>query len=127
MKYLIALFFFVSLAASIAQSAERGVAADEFLSRAEARKVLQAIDSRCGDTWCEGDFSFQFPSLECRARESACSVRVQMTPFGAQTRDFACELRASTYADLVDDRGISVELRAGPYQQLSDCIVAHQS
>lgn len=32
-------------------------------STSEDTKLLKAIDSICGDTWCEGDFEFKFESL----------------------------------------------------------------
>ena len=40
--------------------------------------VLDAIDSICGDTWCEGDYNFRFESISCDDGAKTCKVGFAM-------------------------------------------------
>jgi hypothetical protein len=119
MKYLLAIFFFISLAATVAQSAER-------LSGEQARRVLGAIDDRCGDTWCEGDYQFAFIAVR-PAADDTYAVQLRMTPFGGVAAEFDCLITGHAYEDLVRDDGRDAGLRPGPYRELNECIGAHQN
>lgn len=35
------------------------------LTKKQLATVLNAIDSLCGDSWCEGDFNYAFKSFDC--------------------------------------------------------------
>jgi len=44
------------------------------LTAAQAREVLTALDNICGDTWCEGDFSWHFKRMTCNFGLKRCTV-----------------------------------------------------
>lgn len=44
------------------------------LTAAQARQVLELLDSTCGDTWCEGDFNWQFKKIVCTFGQKRCTL-----------------------------------------------------
>ncbi|HLE11187.1 MAG: hypothetical protein A2504_12545 [Bdellovibrionales bacterium RIFOXYD12_FULL_39_22] len=44
----------------------------DILASAEKGQLLQEIDNICGDTWCEGDFDYEFYSINCVRSEGIC-------------------------------------------------------
>ena len=40
--------------------------------------VLDLIDDICGDTWCEGDFAFDFRRFECSPEKRSCVLRLRI-------------------------------------------------
>ena len=46
--------------------------------RAHEKELLSLIDSRCGDTWCEGDFKFRFQNLRYNSAKKNILVDFQM-------------------------------------------------
>lgn len=47
-------------------------------TRAQERLVLDAIDDLCGDTWCEGDYAFEFRDFSCDAKRASCRLRLRI-------------------------------------------------
>lgn len=47
-------------------------------TRAQERLVLDAIDDLCGDTWCEGDYAFEFRDFSCDAKRASCTLRLRI-------------------------------------------------
>lgn len=45
--------------------------ANTLIDQQESR-VLREIDNMCGDSWCEGEFNYDFDSLECNAETNSC-------------------------------------------------------
>jgi hypothetical protein len=130
MKYLVAAFFFLSIFAVASQASEgagfaRGAsraASDEFLTLKQKQTVLQAIDNVCGDTWCEGDNSYRFESIDCSSREGRCQVGIRIVPPGKAEIGARCSYAAHAYSDLVDDQETFVTLNDKFYSSLTDCI-----
>ena len=46
-----------------------------FLSEAKSKAVLQAFDNLCADTWCSGDYDYDFKSFECDFSKAACVLK----------------------------------------------------
>jgi hypothetical protein len=66
------------------------------LTRAQSATVLKLIDDICGDTWCEGDYNFDFRALTCDSRRMTCTLRFQMFPWdtvasGSSAYSRSCE------------------------------------
>lgn len=40
--------------------------------------VLDLIDDICGDTWCEGDFAFDFRRFSCSPETRSCMLRLRI-------------------------------------------------
>ena len=43
--------------------------------------VLDLIDDICGDTWCEGDYAFDFRRFECSPEKQSCVLRLRIAPW----------------------------------------------
>ena len=66
------------------------------LSPAQEKIALKLIDDICGDTWCEGDYNFDFRALTCDYRRMTCTLRFQMFPWdtvasGSSAYSRSCE------------------------------------
>lgn len=76
---LLAVSFAVLLAGpALAQSSQpdtRGLT-----GRQEAT-VLRLIDQICGDTWCEGDFRYDFRTFSCDAAHRTCRLTLRLAPY----------------------------------------------
>lgn len=97
----------------------------------EAATILKAIDNICGDTWCEGDYSFRFENVILDAASNSTRVLFTMSIHNAielnpnasiltQKFDVSCNVPGySTFASIMtaDDR-----LNWDFYTNLSDCI-----
>lgn len=51
--------------------------AERLFSARQEKRVLQAIDNICGDTWCEGDYNFRFNTFICDKKTNACELNFQ--------------------------------------------------
>lgn len=51
------------------------------LTTDQEHTVLRLVDDVCGDTWCEGDFSFQFRSFTCQQGRASCRLTVRIAPY----------------------------------------------
>lgn len=47
--------------------------------QAETATILKAIDNICGDTWCEGDYSFRFKNVYLNAESNSTKVQFTMS------------------------------------------------
>ena len=66
------------------------------LSPTQEKIALKLIDDICGDTWCEGDYNFDFRALTCDSRQMTCTLRFQMFPWdtvasGSSAYSRSCE------------------------------------
>ena len=58
MKFLITLLLaFISLSTF--------ASVNNHLTPVEEKGLLKSIDNICGDTWCEGDFNYNFVEVRC--------------------------------------------------------------
>jgi len=67
----------VALVAPLAGPAS---AAPPPLSDRQERVVLDLIDDACGDSWCEGDFAFDFRKFSCKDGGD-CRLRLRIAPY----------------------------------------------
>ena len=44
--------------------------------------MLDLVDDICGDTWCEGDYAFDFRRLRCEAAERTCALTLRIARYG---------------------------------------------
>ena len=64
-KGLCSLFLFISLSAFSSESAD-------LLSINQKIQILKSIDSICADSWCEGNFDYQFNDFSCNLSSNSC-------------------------------------------------------
>ena len=88
--------------------------------------ALELIDNICGDTWCEGDFNFEFHDFKLNRKESKATVAFDLiSEYGASPRRMStsCTIKKIHSLDEVISyyRG-RPELGNYFYEELSLCI-----
>lgn len=58
--------------------------------------VLDLIDDICGDTWCEGDFAFDFRRFECEPAEGSCTLRLRIASWEKEPLEWQWRSRQIT-------------------------------
>jgi hypothetical protein len=98
-----------------------------FLTPYQADEIIQVMNNVCGDTWCEGDYEFDFKTINCSAATQTCEIQLAVIdPTAAPVNgslvpvaEEICNLEnVKRYYDIVA-RG---ELRSHVYEQLNGCI-----
>lgn len=96
------------------------------LSYAQSRRVLQAIDNACGDSWCEGEFNFAFRRITCKTGPSSCTLTMQVIDSSVQPeRTFwrSCKSYGSaSFAKLIDATGGYDVLTDAFYDRVNACM-----
>lgn len=99
--------------------------------QAETATILKAIDNICGDTWCEGDYSFRFQKVTLDTAKNSTRVLFTMsiaypTEIDSsaiilkQKFDVSCDVAGySTFAAIMDRND---QLNWDFYTSLTDCI-----
>lgn len=99
--------------------------------QAETATILKAIDNICGDTWCEGDYSFRFRKVTLDTTKNSTRVLFTMSindPVEVdssaiivkQKFDVSCDVAGySTFAAIMDKND---QLNWDFYTSLTDCV-----
>ncbi len=121
-----------ALSLSLNQSAPNKAAPEE--------TVRKAIDNICGDTWCEGDFRFQFTSVELDAKADLFTVNFVMTPYldeetvldeegvtalVSPSASVKCVVKGYSDASVIVDKTGSLNWTV--YEKLSKCVNSLES
>jgi hypothetical protein len=90
------------------------------LTTTEARTLLRLLDDDCADTWCSGDYDWQFRRAVCNFGERACTITMFVEEHGgAATWWRACRItNVSRYTSVVRDG----RLTSGFYGAMDRCI-----
>jgi len=54
------------------------IADDRLLTPELQDKVMSEIENQCSDNWCEGDYDYNFQSIDCSTTHSQCDVHFQL-------------------------------------------------
>lgn len=73
------------LLSSPAQAASAGPPG---LTPRQQRVVLDLVDDTCGDTWCEGDYAFEFRRFSCDASARTCTMGLRIARRSDQPLDW---------------------------------------
>ena len=88
--------------------------------------ALELIDNICGDTWCEGDFNFEFLEFELNAKKSEAKVSFKLiSDWAKQPKFFVTECTVKNINSMDDVIGSyrgRPELNNHFYEELSLCI-----
>jgi len=80
------------------------------LTAAQAKLVANELNDICGDTWCEGDYSWDFSKIVCDFTKKTCTFTVLITDPGMDdgTKDDrtfwrSCKLsKISSFTAMID-------------------------
>jgi hypothetical protein len=120
---------FIGLILGLGISTGLQASADD-LCRREEKKILFAIDQICGDTWCEGDYNFQFRKIRCNFTMGTCALEFRTAPWKSGndeeydwSKSKVCVIRNVNSMDqLISTDRPTAELRNDPYEQITACI-----
>jgi hypothetical protein len=110
------------------ETSKADVRSDDFLTSAEQRSLLEAIDRICGDTWCEGDFNFAFHAFSCRKSLARCELKVEyIWSEESDEREIryphTCEFDDVTRKDqIVTETNGRLGYTDGLYEQITECL-----
>ena len=51
------------------------------LSPAQNRAIVVSLDNICGDTWCEGDYNWNFANLTCNFAAKECRIELTLMEY----------------------------------------------
>lgn len=103
------------------------------LSAEQERTTLKLIDDVCGDTWCSGDYNYQFQKLSCHAgkkgQAGACTLRLRIFPREGVPSPKASYTRTCTTGGFQDFASLVLTtsrdfqfLQPDYYDALTECI-----
>ena len=88
--------------------------------------ALELIDNICGDTWCEGDFNFEFNNLEINKKDKSAVVNFEMIDEWYDTEKrfptFCIIPNITSFKDIIDFNSNKKYLTDYFYETLSECI-----
>lgn len=132
---------FLLLLACVFLGPDAFASSSKIISDKEAAQVLRNISNICGDTWCEGDFNFDFKTLDCYDtgeagnRKAQCEMTFdmirdeyvhddkEMVVSLGQVYPAKCEFSNLKREDLIDKtRSGSITYSEVIYEKVSDCI-----
>jgi hypothetical protein len=96
---------------------------------AKKASVLRGLDSLCGDTWCEGEYTYRFVNIACSEKGAACTLTIKRARHTAKKKltELRCTLfaeapasasRAPALKDLVERGDATMQL----HDRLSACL-----
>ena len=91
-----------------------------------AEHALELLDNICGDTWCEGDFNFEFTDLEINKKDKSAVVNFEMIDEWYDTEKrfstFCVVPNISSFKDVIDFNSNKKYLTDYFYETLGECI-----
>lgn len=96
------------------------------LSQEEEETALKLLDDICGDTWCEGSYTWTFEELACSFSKGSCTLLLEAVEAGGNvpgSEPLVCHLEGlGGYGDMVDDSGSYPSLVWAFYESVGACI-----
>ena len=87
---------------------------------------LELMDNICGDTWCEGDFNFEFNDIEINKKDKSAIVNFEMIDEWYDTEKrfstFCVVPKISSFKDVIDFNSNGKYLTDYFYETLGECI-----
>jgi hypothetical protein len=98
------------------------------LTVTEKTAVLQQLNDICGDTWCDGDWSWSFKKVACTLDVGSCTWTALITPSGPLPKPLptwwrSCKVTGvHAFADLVTTLNGYQTLNQNYYDASTDCV-----
>jgi hypothetical protein len=116
-----------SSAAEVDAADAKADAAHRNLTTAQQKAVLTQLDNICGDTWCDGDWSFDFKKIVCKLDLGTCTWTALITPSVPATEKLvfwrSCKVSGvHQFSDLVTTTNGYQSLNEDYYMASTDCV-----
>lgn len=91
------------------------------LTAKQAKLVVDELNDVCGDTWCEGDYSWDFSKIVCDFGKKTCTFTVKITDPGTDdsTKDDKVYWRSCKVAGVPGFTSM-IDTAANGYQSLNE-------
>lgn len=98
---------------------------NQLFTKKQNEQVLREIDNICGDTWCEGEYNFEFINFSCKKSTLSCELDFKFVKIDERDNNIysqiqSCEFENITkFTQLIDASGDLTEVF---YHNVSSCI-----
>jgi hypothetical protein len=99
------------------------------LTVAQRKQVLFQLNQICGDTWCDGDWEFDFKKIVCKLDLGTCTWTALITPSVPVPKPVPVYWRSCkvsgvhAFSDLVTTSGTYQSLNQSYYEASTDCVL----
>jgi hypothetical protein len=83
--------------------------------------VLKTIDNRCGDTWCEGDYEYDFNTFTQNKLGHILNFKMRLRD-SVPWHKVSCQLSGRSFRAYIEQTGSQYELVDTASEELNDCI-----
>lgn len=97
----------------------------DFLKKGQKDIILKEIDLICGDTWCSGDYNFNFKSIQCDDTKAVCQINYEMFIWEHDEAKLSlnCLIRpVKKFSDMVKKSGTYFSIQETFYEKISSCL-----
>ena len=119
--------------ASEADLAAKEDSAHKNLTLAQQKAVLTQLNNICGDTWCDGDWSWSFKKIECKLDLASCTWTALIDPSVPVAKPVPVYWRSCkvtgvhSFRDLVTTTNGYQSLNQAYYDASTDCVIKIES
>ncbi len=94
-----------------------------FASEVTSEKILDAIDMICGDTWCSGDFDYNFQSISLNGGKAVLTYDLVANTSSNLTQSFpyVCVIEGYQSFESMLEAGDASVLAQSFYDKLNHC------
>jgi hypothetical protein len=100
----------------------------ELFSKNQRQLILETIDNTCADSWCEGDYNFEFVDFSCSRTNNICDLNFYFIN-NDNDLEIKSKLQFCHFANIIKIEQIidkSQELNNLFYEALDACISGHE-
>ncbi len=98
--------------------------AKDFLKADQKNIILKEIDSICADTWCAGDYNYNFLSLKCDDTKATCQLNYELISWESEDAKLSlnCKIKPlKKFSDMATKTKQFHYLTDEFYKMLTDC------
>lgn len=100
------------------------------LTAKQAKAVLSELNDLCGDSWCEGDYLWDFKKIKCKFGDQTCTLTMMVTDWGIEeegTEDIiywrSCKMKGiGAHEEMVKGEGIAANLTDAFVDIVNECV-----
>jgi hypothetical protein len=99
------------------------------MNEKDKEEILRIIDRTCADTWCAGDYEYQFTSFNCNDITATCTLTFKMIDRDAQPGEVNFRNKRCFFKEINSKKKIiyDSELTDEFYDHLNSCVSAREA
>jgi len=113
--------FYVAVVFSLTSSS---FCSTENFTKNQRLQIVEAIDNTCADSWCEGDYDYEFLDFVCKKMDESCDLIFQFISIDDEdekrsTPQYCHFINITKMEQVLDDKK---RLNMDFYESLDSCI-----